>query len=312
VANRKMIAQRLEAFFERVLAVVQRLLPSLETLGSFLLTAFENLDKLIALMAGAATVRAFKSIATGFETMGIKATGALGPIGLIAGALIALIPLAIEAGNALGDVMGADGTNVSRKRAASVKGSAKTARASTKLLALEKRRRDLNTSGERILPFELRQLDMDIKAQRGKLEASRAEDASRKQKTQDDLDRDFPLLPEDDGAARTFSPIARPTTAPKGKKAKEAVSSITTVSDLLAAAGTGGIAGLAAATPNANEIEPTVAVTIFNNNFKVQVDNTFSGISDDVVVPKLTGTVTAAIQSIITQAGQQLAGNVKV
>jgi hypothetical protein len=34
--------------------------------------------------------------------MGIAASGALGPIGLIAGALIALIPIAIEVGNKIG------------------------------------------------------------------------------------------------------------------------------------------------------------------------------------------------------------------
>jgi hypothetical protein len=312
VANRKMISQRLESFFERVFVAVERLLPAFQRFGEFILLAFENFDKLIAIMAGAATARAFAAVGAGFKTMGIAAGAAFGPIGQITGALAALIPVAIEAGNALGDVMGADGTNVSRKRESAVAASAKTNRASAKLLALEKRRRDLNTSGERLLPFELRQLDENIKAQRGRLEASRAEDAARKQKAQDDLDRDFPLIDDDDDEKpRTFIPRARPTTAPKGKKEKKPVSSITTVSDLLAAAGTGGIASLAAATPNANEIEPTVAVTILNLNLKTDVSNSFTGISDDVVVPKLTGAVTSAIQGIISQAGQQLAGNVK-
>jgi hypothetical protein len=78
---------------------------TIETVAKTFQFLVENVDNLIALFAGAKMAQAFAAMASGFTTMGIAAAGALGPIGLIAGALIALIPIAIDAGNKLGDVI---------------------------------------------------------------------------------------------------------------------------------------------------------------------------------------------------------------
>jgi hypothetical protein len=80
-------------------------LGTLESIASAFKFLVENVDKLIALFAGAKMVQAFASMASGFTTMGIAAAGALGPIGLIMGALVAMIPVAIDLGNKLGDVI---------------------------------------------------------------------------------------------------------------------------------------------------------------------------------------------------------------
>ena len=61
-----------------------------------------NVDKLFSLFVGAKVAQGFLAISAGFKTMGIAAAGALGPIGLVAGALIALIPIAIDVGNKIG------------------------------------------------------------------------------------------------------------------------------------------------------------------------------------------------------------------
>lgn len=68
----------------------------------------ENFDKLVFLFGAAKTFQAFNAVAQGFRAMGIAASASLGPIGAIASALIAIIPIAIDAGNAIGDAISKD------------------------------------------------------------------------------------------------------------------------------------------------------------------------------------------------------------
>ncbi len=305
--NRRMIRQRVEGFFRKVMIAVERLLPVFESVGKALMLLVENFDTLLLMFAAGKISQGFVAIATGLRTMKIAASGAAGPLGLIVTTLATMIPLLIEAGNALGDVMGADGTNVSRKRESAAPASAKTNKASAKLLALEARRRDLNTSDERVLPFKLRQLDMDIKSQRGRLEASRAEDAARAQKEKDDLDRDFPLIQEDE---RDFTPTTPPGPKPKPKdKAKRF--SIDSIADVVEGAATGQLGMIADRTPSTKGLEPTVALEITNNNVTVSLENAFHGIEASAVVPTVRAAVREEFTSVLSIAGQKLAGNIQ-
>lgn len=100
--NRGMLRQRVKAFFEDIVRVGKKLIPVVETMGEIFLLFVSNFDKFLAIAGGVAVAKAFGAIAAGFSSMGVAAGAALGPIGLIAGALTALIPLAIEAGGAIG------------------------------------------------------------------------------------------------------------------------------------------------------------------------------------------------------------------
>jgi len=66
----------------------------------------ENFGKLIALLAAAKTLQAFQAITAAMTAMGFAASASLGPIGLIAAALVALLPVAKDVGEALGNVFG--------------------------------------------------------------------------------------------------------------------------------------------------------------------------------------------------------------
>lgn len=74
------------------------LLDVLKTVAKVLEVVINNFDKLIGLFAAAKTFQAFQAMASGFTAMGFAAAGALGPIGLIAAAVAALVPVAIDAG----------------------------------------------------------------------------------------------------------------------------------------------------------------------------------------------------------------------
>jgi len=103
--NRGMLRQRVKAFFEDIVRVGKKLIPVVETMGEIFLLFVANFDKFLAIAGGVAVAKAFGAIAAGFSSMGVAAGAALGPIGLIAGALTALIPLAIEAGGAIGGAL---------------------------------------------------------------------------------------------------------------------------------------------------------------------------------------------------------------
>lgn len=62
-------------------------------------------DSFLAILAGAKLQQGFGAAISGLRSMGVAASASLGPIGAITAALVALIPIALDAGNALGDVL---------------------------------------------------------------------------------------------------------------------------------------------------------------------------------------------------------------
>jgi hypothetical protein len=114
--NRDMIAEKTPEFFNRVIEVAKKLLPVFEKIGQALLFVADNFETLIILFAGVKLAGAFSSVIAGFSAMGIAAGAALGPIGLIAIALATLIPLAINAGNKIGDALARDEALTTTKR----------------------------------------------------------------------------------------------------------------------------------------------------------------------------------------------------
>ncbi len=81
------------------------LIKTLKTAAEALSFVVDNFDKLIFLFGAAKTFQAFQAISTGFQAMGLASAGALGPIGAISAALIAIIPIAMEAGRAIGGAL---------------------------------------------------------------------------------------------------------------------------------------------------------------------------------------------------------------
>lgn len=98
---------RIKSAFETLVRALKRidLLGILEGFSKAVGFVVENFDLLIGLLAAAKTASAFGAVASGFTSMGLAAGAALGPIGLIAAAVAALIPVALRAGDALGDVI---------------------------------------------------------------------------------------------------------------------------------------------------------------------------------------------------------------
>jgi hypothetical protein len=103
--NRDVLRQKVRSFLEGIVRAAKTLIPVVETMGEIFLAFVNNMDKFLAVAGGVAVAKAFGAIAAGFSSMGVAAGAALGPIGLIAGALTALIPLAISAGNAVGTAL---------------------------------------------------------------------------------------------------------------------------------------------------------------------------------------------------------------
>jgi len=79
---------------------------TLKTAAKTIEFVVDNFKLFIGLIAGAKTFQAFASLATGLRAMGFAASTALGPIGLIATAMMALIPIAGDVNRAMGEVFG--------------------------------------------------------------------------------------------------------------------------------------------------------------------------------------------------------------
>lgn len=82
------------------------LIETLKSAASTLEFVVTNFRSFLGVIAGAKTFQAFTQIAAGFRNMGIAAGASLGPIGAIASALLALIPIAIDVGNKIGETFG--------------------------------------------------------------------------------------------------------------------------------------------------------------------------------------------------------------
>lgn len=105
----KVLAKTLVSAIRAVRRVLRGdLVDTLKKAAEALKFLVDNFENLVALFAGAKTFQAFNAVASGFSQMGIAAAGALGPIGAIAAAMIALIPIAIDVGKKIGDVITAD------------------------------------------------------------------------------------------------------------------------------------------------------------------------------------------------------------
>jgi hypothetical protein len=103
--NRDVLRQRVRSFLEGIVRVAKKLIPVVETMAEIFLFLVNNLDKLLFILGGVKLAQAFIAVAAGLNAMGIAATTALGPIGIIAGALLALIPIAISVGEAVGGAL---------------------------------------------------------------------------------------------------------------------------------------------------------------------------------------------------------------
>lgn len=78
---------------------------TLKKLLDVLVFVIKHWDSFLAILVGAKLQQGFSAAISGLRSMGVAASASLGPIGAIAAALVALIPIAMDAGEALGDVL---------------------------------------------------------------------------------------------------------------------------------------------------------------------------------------------------------------
>lgn len=97
-ANRDLIRVRLVEFMKGAARAAEGLI----RVVGFLL---DNFGALVALLSGVTLAKGLASLASGLTSIGVASSAALGPLGAIMGALIAIIPWAIKAGDALGEVL---------------------------------------------------------------------------------------------------------------------------------------------------------------------------------------------------------------
>jgi hypothetical protein len=98
--------------------------------------------------------------------------------------------------------------------------------------------------------------------------------------------------------------------ARRAKEEKKRPLSITSVSDLLTAAAGGDIEGLAERTPSVEGVEPTVAISITNNNIELGgVNQTFEGQVDAAQLANAARAAQRFFKEQLAIAGQQLAPN---
>lgn len=327
-ANRPLLAQRVPEFFERVIEVAKRLLPIFETLGKAFVFVVKNLDILIGIMAGVKLAGAFAAATTGLTAMGFAASAALGPIGLIAGALIALLPIALRVGNALGDALAKDRTlRRVKKQGVAPPVSDKPSAARVKIVkasAIVRREDEIlrqhvdagtQTSFAALQSLERRNKAADEQeaAERALITEQRVEAKENEAFEAESLLPAIPLGPElPPGFEKKQKAKGRGKRTAKEKDAPAPVS-FNTVSDLLTAAAGGDLQGLAAATPSAAEIEPTVAVTITNNvvEFK-NTQNIEGGANPQETADASAKAVEELLDNRIARAAQSLQGNVVI
>ena len=317
----KILADTLTSAIRAVRRLMQGdFLGTLESIASAFKFLVENVDKLIALFAGAKMAQAFAAMATGFSSMGIAAAGALGPIGLIAGALIALIPLAIDVGDAVGGALaGASGNNDTKKRGKTKFLSdrfadPKTAAAAAKIEKDISTREALiatNQAGPGAFRFNKSNMNqrrqiLASRAELKKLEGSTANREAFKTRASDAARANF-----EDRELLEFNRAEKKKT-PRGKgraKAKAKPKSATTLAEVLAA-DPAQLESMAASTPSTKAIEPTVAVDITNNNYSFDIDQIIrSNAEPGEVAREAALAIKKEFQTRLAAAGQQLQPN---
>lgn len=302
-------------------------LGTLESIASAFKFLVENVDKLIALFAGAKLASALGAAASGFTSMGVAAGAALGPIGLIMGAMVALIPVAIELGDKLGEAL-------SLKTALATTTKRGPTKFLTERFATEERAREAGVQEAiiREAQAEIVEIESDLflsgnqqvqrsKAKkriadaRAKLSAMEKEDAS-----EIALRRELEAQAQD--PEMTQGPPPPPVTAPKptrrrrgGRrrkakaKAKAKPKSATTLEEVLAA-DPAQLQSMAASTPSTKAIEPTVAVDITNNNYSFDIDQIIrSNAEPGEVAREAALAIKKEFQTRLAAAGQQLQPN---
>lgn len=293
----------------------------------------DNWKIFIGLIAGAKTVQAFNLAAAGFTKMGFAASGALGPIGLIAGALIALIPLANEVGSAIGEaipgfIRGKDIGQKKRSKAQAAFGDIDP-QAVAQIKELDAQFAALEASGAGIAPLGRKRLQSLSNARDNVLKSAQDAARARRRIGEDVSGREefaeaaFFAGEEAEILSTQFGPqlsraaqaeIDRPTRRGRGGRAKakkKRPTSIDTVSQFFRAAQAGDVGAIAARTPSTKDIEPTVAVDITNNNFtfdnKITVKSTAPGAE---VAREVAMAIRTEFQGRLASAGQQLASNI--
>jgi hypothetical protein len=319
--NKKLIAQKLPAIVKGITRAFKSFIPIAKKLAEGLGFVINNFDKLFAFFVGAKVAQGFLAISAGFKTMGIAAAGALGPIGLIAGALIALIPLAMEAGDAVGGALaGASGNNDTKKRGKTKFLSDRFADPET-AAAAAKIEKDISTREALIAKnqagpgaFRFNKSNMNqrrqilaSRAELKKLENSKANQEAFKTRESDAAPLDIvgPSLEEFEASKKKKK---KPPRGPRKPKTKKPITSPTTVSEFFKAAAAGDLGPIAARTPSVKDIEPTVAVDITNNNFKFEISQNIKGQTDPARIgQEAAAAIKKEFEVRLSAAGQQLA-----
>jgi len=288
----------------------------------------ENIDKLIAIFAGAKLASALSAAAAGFSSMGIAAGAALGPIGLIAGALIALIPIALEVGEALGDVIGPGTALATTKTRGGAKflseqfvdqGLAAEAGREEKIIAEAQRQiseeEDKFFGGSDEKKWKAQRT---IKAARQRIAALREQDrpameARLAAQEQSAADLANPALTQGPQMPAGLTKPARQRRGGRGRRRKEKATanptSGTTLSDFLKA-GQDQLGPMAASTPSTKDIEPTVAIDITNNNYSFDVNQVIrSNAEPGQIAKEAAEAIKKEFNVRLAVAGQQLQPN---
>lgn len=337
--NKKFIAQKLPSVVEKITKAFKSFLDVALKAADGVGFIFENFDKLFALFVGAKVAQGFLAISAGFKAMGIAASGALGPIGLIAGALIALIPIAIEVGNKIGEALaGESGLVETGKRQRAPKFLTQelgvdAGKASDLEKAIRRDQRQLE-SGKLGSNFAKSEAKRRIAESRRKLNdlKSKAAIRNKRQEEQREFEAEQDRLRETDpdfieGPSLEGAPEALVSSIKKAEKkrlrgafkkgsgagkskTRTPITSPTSVSEFFKAAAAGDLGPIAARTPSVKDIEPTVAVDITNNNFKFEISQDIKGQTDPARIgQEAAAAIKKEFEVRLSAAGQQLASS---
>lgn len=313
------LAKALSRALTKAIATVRRALESglldvLKTAVEAIALLVENWDILLGLLAGAKTASAFATAAAGFQSLGLAAGAALGPIGAIGGAMLALLPIANKVGNAIASVLIKE-KSLQRR----VSGSALaqlTQEETNRLASLNKRLAAAggeDTDAGREIQFEINSLlargegrargAQQAKDTIARIQAEVAAEEAAFAAQQDSELANVPMGPE-------FIPNAfkapRGGGGRRGSKSK-AIKSPVTISEFFSAAARGELKGVASRAPSTEGVEPTVAITINNHNNTFDMKFNIKGQMDPRKAAEETLAVfQTAYQSKMTQAGQQI------
>ena len=334
--NKKFIAQKLPRVVEKITKAFKSFLDVALKAADGVGFIFENFDKLFALFVGAKVAQGFLAISAGFKAMGLAAAGALGPIGLIAGALIALIPIAIEVGNKIGAALAGESGLVETTKRSKAPGflselGPDAGKAADLESAIRRDQRQLE-SGKLGSNFAKSEAKRRIAESRRKLNDLKSKAAIRNKRQEEQrefeaeqeelrlTDPDFIAGPSLEGAPEALVSSIKKAEKKRlrgafkkgsgsGKsKTRTPITSPTSVSEFFKAAAAGDLGPIAARTPSVKDIEPTVAVDITNNNFAFDVTQVIrSNAEPGEVAKEAAAAIKKEFEVRLSAAGQQLA-----